>query len=110
MPLKVKTQTVHVVDDTELERLANEVYGRELQGGSPRRFYNPYEFAAVGECGNDTDHAFVVSARPHPDDQLAVDSIRGGVAVPMYRNGLLLDLLCADGHIAPGNYLIQVSW
>lgn len=108
MPLKVKTQTIHVVDYAELERLANEVYGREPQGGSPRQFFNPYEFVAVEECSNDSDHAFTVT--PNPDDGEAEAMIRSGAAVPIYGNLTLLQCLCADGHIAPGNYLVKVSW
>lgn len=109
MPLKVKTQTIHVVDYAELERLANEVYGREPKGGSPRQFHAEYNFAEVQECSNDTDHSFTVTGDLTRDAD-TVSLIRSGIEVPIYHNDTLLQCLCDDGHIEPGNYLVQVSW
>lgn len=100
-PLKVKTQIINLVDYAELERFAREVYN-----------LSNYEFAAVEECDNDSDHAFVVSALSPDrldDDAEDIALIRGG-HVPLYRNHLLLDLLCTDNLLAPGNYLISVCW
>lgn len=100
-PLKVKTQIINLVDYTELERFATQAYS-----------LRDYEFVAVEECGNDSDHAFVVSSLSPErldDDAEDIALIRGG-EVPTYRNHLLLDLLCTDNLLAPGNYLIAVSW
>lgn len=99
-PLKVTTQVINLVDSSTLEAFVEESYK-----------LTSYSFAAVEECGNDSDHAFHVDGNlDEDDDEEDIKLIREGKEVPTYRNALLLDILCHDGLIPPGNYLIQVSW
>lgn len=99
-PLLIDSQVISRVRYADLERFAQEAYKLKK-----------YRFAEVEECGNDTDHAFTVDGvLDEDDDEDDIAAIRAGGPVPMWRNGLLLDMLCADGLILPGHYLIQVSW
>lgn len=98
-PLNVTTQAINLLDYKELERFAREAYK-----------LGDYKFAAVEVCENDSDHAFHVStldADALLDDEEDVKLIRSG-HVPLFRNGLLLDLLCTDGLLPAGNYVVQV--
>lgn len=98
MSLKVRTETVHFVDYNDLEDFAKTVYP----------FLGEYRFAAVQECGNDTDVTFNPSGKPDNFDAKEWKNVvRGG---PLSSNYLLMDQLVRDGHIPAGTYVVRVSW
>lgn len=100
-PLKVKkTLSIHVVDRKELERFASQVYN--LRGYS-------FSTAEWPDPADDEDVTFTVSPltdSAQDDDADDIAMIKNGV-VPRWRNALLLDLLCTDGCLAPGHYLVE---
>lgn len=99
---KLKTEKVEylAVSYNELERFATKIY----------KFKNRYSFVAAQECDNDSEHSFSVTGEIDESDEETAEAIREGQAPEYYQNQLLLDLLCADGHIAKGDYLVSVCW
>jgi len=97
--LKVKIETVHRVKWSDLERFATEVYGLD-----------DYNFCCVQECGNDSQHRFIAHDTLSQTDKREADAIRTTKQVPSYRNALLIDMLCTDGHMGEGTYLVEVCW
>jgi hypothetical protein len=83
----------------ELEELARETYG-----------LTEYSFIATQECGNDSLHKFKVTDDLTHESNADINSIRAGNYVPDYGSDLLLKVLCADGYIEAGDYIINVSW
>jgi hypothetical protein len=95
--LKAEKKVMFKVEEGDLTRFVQQVYDEN------------YEFVAVEECGNDSSHTFSVTGIINEYDAGAAKTIRNG-EVPTYRNGLLLDVLCADGYIEPGEYVVEVCW
>lgn len=96
--LLFKQKTYYEVTYHDLEDFARPIYN----------LIN-YEFAAVEECGNSSNFTYDIDGKIDSYLETGVQSIRNG-SVPLYSNRLLLNLLCKDGHIPPGNYLISVFW
>jgi len=97
MGLRVRTETIGFVQAKDLEAFVAEVYP----------FVKRYSFAAVQECGNDSDHTFRADGSytwGEADWQEVVDE---GFVTSNY---LLMDRLVMDGHITPGTYVVRVSW
>ena len=92
-------KTIISVNNRELEKLAKQIYNLKS-----------YSFVEVEECGNDSSHSFYVDGDIDPLDQADFVKIKNGEEVPKYCNMLLLNILCADGHIEKGEYVIKVSW
>lgn len=67
-------------------------------------------FIAVEECGNDSVHNFVVSKQLDEWSQDNWQEIVKKKSVGCYQNNVILDKLCEDGLLKPGNYLVKVSW
>jgi hypothetical protein len=92
----------HVIDD-----IVHKYYGN---GGSTNEYHPAYEFVAVGECHNDTVYEFEVDgvldsyAKEHAS-RFQEDGNPGGL-----RNGVILNILCQDGWLEPGTYLVEVCW
>ncbi len=64
-----------------------------------------YESVAENEWTNDCQHSFGVSARlPDESTLKRLNENREP------STGALLDWMCADGLIEPGEYLVTVSW
>lgn len=98
-PLKVRTQHVHLVDHKELDRFIEEAYG--LEG---------YSFVATEQAPNQSDHPFTVDGTYDADDDYDdIRDIKRG-KVPLFRTQLLLDIMCKDGLLPAGNYLVNVAW
>jgi hypothetical protein len=97
--MKFIKKTVFAGDYDDLETLVQEVYG-----------IDDYSFTDVQECSNDSTHTFVVEKVTEQFYKADAKLIRSGKRVPRHRNGLLLNCLCADGHIEPGEYIIDVCW
>lgn len=70
-------------------------------------------FHACWEIGNDVDKEIDVAAR-QPDNEWDKKTLeeyqasgkQGGYSLP----GLALDWMCRIGKLAPGNYIIDMSW
>lgn len=69
-----------------------------------------YAFAVVEECRNDTIHEFVVDGIL--DDYAEEHAARfREIGDPGYlMNGDILNILCQDGWLEPGTYLVEVCW
>ena len=96
--LKGQVQRIMTVDYSDLEDFVKQVYKAE-----------DYDFVATEECGNDSQHSFSIDGKISKSDQKDADQIRQGI-INSYQNYLLLNTLCADGYIEPGEYLIEVCW
>jgi len=97
--MKIKTKVVHEIDYGELEKFATEVYDLK-----------DYCFVAVQECRNDTVSEFTVDGEIDDYEREEVAQIHETKDVPCYQNGLLLNMLCRDGYIPGGTYLVDVRW
>ena len=97
--LKLETETIHTIEYHDLEEFVKQVYGVE-----------DYEFVAIQECGNDSQHRFQVDGEIKGKyDQERSDRIRKG-QINTYENRALMNTLCADGYIEPGIYIVDVCW
>lgn len=98
--LRMKEVTHYVVDYGDLESFVEEVTGRT------------YEFVALQECGNDSDHEFSIGKRPVDDyDRAAIENwLSGDDGALQYQPQLALEHLAEQGLIPRGDYLIQVCW
>lgn len=97
LPLSI--QQIYLVDHLDLEKFVDTVYGLD------------YSFCDVEDVHIEDDYGYIITGKvDEDDDEEDIKLIVGGKRVPLYRNLLLLDLLCRDGYISPGNYLIQVKW
>ena len=97
-----KPLTVRVVDYHEVDRLVNDTYG------------GTFEFLSAQESSNDVDHLFHVDGKLDADDEDEVAEVKvireGGSQIDSFGAQLWLDVLCADGHITAGAYLVEVCW
>lgn len=100
MKLNHIKKSVIEVDYNDFDRFVNEIYFKP----------NEYEFVADHEANNYSSYIFRVNGKISEDPwtQEEIKSIRSGK--PTRNTGLLLNLLCADGHIEAGEYLINVFW
>ena len=96
----MKTKTVIEMSDSELDELVHEKLG-----------FENYEFVAVEECDNESCHQFKIDGdlSRHASSKEYLARWECGTFVH-YSNYIILNKLCADRHIPPGNYLITVSW
>lgn len=92
----------HVIDE-----IVHQYYG---VGGSENKYYPAYEFVAIQECSNDSCHEFDVDG--------VLDTCTKESAVEFRENGNpgnlsnydILNILCKDGWLEPGTYLVKVCW
>lgn len=100
----MKVKTVIEMDYYELETIVNNHYNLPHNGDG-------YEFVAVQECGNDSSHTFYIpKAEPLSKwDQKSIEELKLGKH-PCYCNHAILQDLVNNGVLAPGEYLIKVSW
>jgi len=94
----MKKKSIIEISYKELEKLVKEKLG-----------YKNYCFVAVEECGNDSDHQFDVDGEIDDFDLEDIKSWEEGKFVN-YSNGIILNKLCADGHIEKGDYVVTVCW
>lgn len=100
--MRIQEITYKLVRDSDLEALIAEVY--ELEGG--------FSVAADLECGNDSYHRFEVRAKAmgeYSQSQLNKFTASKKQGESRMLSYILLDL-CNRSYIAPGQYLIEVSW
>jgi len=98
MALKTKRVEYTEVDYQDLESLIREVYGKP-----------DYDIVADEEWNNDSDHTFTVEPKLDMYQTQDIEQFKA-TGEAMYRLGTILDDLCANGHIEPGEYLISVCW
>lgn len=95
MELKVKKETVvFIVDSFDLEKFIQEKLDPE------------YDMSDVEEFGNDSYHLYDVDGVYMPHDPSRKNFYRRSST----RLGDILDILCAEGHIEAGKYLVSVCW
>lgn len=87
------------VDYGDVDDLVHEVYGPTIP-----ELAN-YEFAAVAEAHSGMSYSFSPNGEPlRPYDQSKWDKRDFNC------NCLIMDKLCADGYIVPGDYSVEVYW
>jgi len=59
------------------------------------------------EANNDSIYRFNATGEIEDYDKEGAEEIRNG---HIENNDLLFDVLCADGYIEPGEYLVDVCW
>src|SRR5688572_27802165 len=96
--LKVTKKEYFEVDSYDFEELIRNVYKQE-----------DYSFVADIECGNDSQHSFVVEKNidEYHEGKLWEFKVGGKQG---YIAGTLLNDLARKGIIEEGNYLINVCW
>lgn len=96
-----KIEVIHMPYQ-ELRTLAEVAYG-----------IKDFNIAETEEKSNDSYCLYTVERGPDTwtkeNEQAKIESIRGGY-VPLYRTNLFMNLLCEDGHLEPGRYLVEISW
>lgn len=98
MNLKVKTEAVHVVELNDLEQFIRQTTG------------HTYEIVPNEEWGNDQYHRFEIDDKLGGYKKEEWEAFKLTGVEHQYRLHTILSGLCMDGHLAPGIYLINVSW
>lgn len=96
--LKSVKKTVNSVDHFDLEDFVRDIYNVD------------YEFVAVQECGNYSEHEFNVTGEVSDLDKENWQRYLKQGFIPVYRNNLLLNIMASENLIEKGIYLIYVSW
>lgn len=96
--LKCVTETIHSVSDYDLE-----TFIREQTGHS-------YEIVPNEEWGNDSQHRFTLDGKLDEWNVKDWEAFKSTGEQKNYQLRTILDGLCADGKLAAGTYLINVSW
>lgn len=108
--LRSEKKVIFEVQYQDLESFVKEIYPK-TRGGIKSKYDDGYSFVATQECGNDCSFSFKVDDEKMDEyDQEDWNKFKETGGVPDYNNALLLQGLCIEGHIEPGEYLIEVSW
>lgn len=102
--LRKEEKKIIKVHDDALDNFVRRIYNIRNQHGQY------YSFVEVQECGNDSSHEFRVDGQISDYHLPNANQLRQGNMPRYYSNSLILNMLCADGYIEPGDYLISVSW
>lgn len=97
--LELTKKVIYKVSYQALERFIKEVYP-EMKN---------YSFVASQECGNDCSFTFNVGEK-WLDDPDQWEKYKKGIIKTDYNNYTIINGLCADKHIKPGEYLVEVCW
>lgn len=96
----MKVKQVIEIDYNELEDIVNKHFD-----------ITSYEFVAVQECGNYSSYSFnMPKAEPLDKWGLAAIELLKQDGSPTYYNHAIMQQLVNDGVLAPGEYLVKVSW
>ena len=96
--LKTRVKTRFEVDYGDFDRFVEEIYGGR------------FEFVAINEANNYSNYTFEVTEEDINDiDEEDEIAIRKG-KYPMYCAHTVFALLCKDGYIPKGEYIIDVFW
>ncbi len=99
MGLGTKVEYIEV-NSNELDNFVHENY----------KWAKNYEFVPMEECGNDSSHSFTVKGQLDDSDLEEWEEFKRKNGYLAYQNSLVLNKLCADGFIEPGEYLVNVCW
>lgn len=69
-----------------------------------------YEFVVNGECSNDSSHQFSVDGLLDSYCEADAAEFRKDGKPRGLSNGDVLNILCQDGWLGPGEYLVEVCW
>lgn len=98
MILKCKTETINTVEVDDLEQFIKETTG------------HAYEVVSNEEWGNDEQHRFIIGGRLLDYQQKYWETFKSTGEQHQYNLHTILNGLCAEGHLLPGTYVINVSW
>jgi hypothetical protein len=94
-----KVETRIVVEYQDIDRLVREVYGPTIPELAT------YEFCAIAEAHNGSVYHYSLKAKPLESyDQSKWNKRQFDC------NCLIMDKLCADGYIWPGEWCVEVYW
>lgn len=80
-------------------------------GHADDRFAMPhFEMVCNGEWGNDSSHQFDVTPVLDPYCKVDAAKFRKDGKPRGLSNGDVLNILCQDGWLEPGKYLVEVCW
>lgn len=97
MALKIRTSVTHYVDSEDLSNYIEQFYGQ------------PYNFVPDQEAGNDSEHHFLVTGTLGPDEETSVKEFIAGEGYTFIAQALLDDL-CRELLLEPGEYIVEVCW
>ena len=95
----IEKETVFKIDYDHVTDMVFSLYGLEN-----------YCFIAAQECGNDTTHEFQVTGKLDEWSAKEAAKIRAGKPAKYLSNDTLMNMLCEDGYLEPGTYLVKVCW
>lgn len=106
MKLKPREEKFFVIDAHDLNDFIHKTY--------PKMKY--YQFHWAQKSQNDCSHTFKVQnnwdATDEPEQWEKMKNTKEDMHTDAYEycNGMILNALCIEGYIQPGNYLIRVCW
>lgn len=108
--LNITTRTLNFVDETDLNAFINSLYKplHALKDGSGNEC--GYSCRAMDSWEDDSSHEFTVEREAlHPDEfRNIADWLSGADPYGMPQVHVLLQDMCNNGHIEPGEYMVQV--
>lgn len=104
MTLKIKTETVHYVDSSDLEKFIAEQFN--IPG------------VEIMEASNDSTHPVDVEDLTYEDSNSwkaknmhkTLEAVRRGRYVSIYEIGAIMNQMCTLDMIPSGRYVVLVSW
>lgn len=103
MELKCETETINKIDAHDLNNFVSYVWENRFKK-------QPVDCCIYLEAPNDSTHYFNVNPVIDKWDEKCIEEFYRCGSIEYYSMGKILNLLCMEGHIEPGRYLIQVSW
>jgi hypothetical protein len=91
------TEHVYTIDSYDLDKIISEYIN------------HPFEFVPTEEASNDTVHRFSVDTNAGKDESELVCRLRSGKQ-ESYCTSSVLDLMCRDGLLEEGIYMVEVCW
>ena len=94
------------IEHSTIDRIVYLYYGH-----SDGEFKMPnFEMVANGEWYNDTCYQFTVNGKINEYDEDDAEEFRRSGKPGDLSNGAVLNILCADGWLEPGDYIVEVCW
>jgi hypothetical protein len=94
------------IDYDVIDRLVYVYYGH-----ADDRFNMPhFEMVCNGEWCNDSSHQFDVDGKIGKYEAKDAEKFRKDGKPRGLSNGDVMNILCADGWLEPGQYLVEVCW
>lgn len=95
-----------------IKKVVFEVNYGDLERAIQEHFdFIEYSICAAEEVGNDSALTFNIDAKPLDEWELKdLEEMKKSNGNKGWRTHLLMQAMCIDGVIEPGEYLIQISW